>query len=186
MKGSVTMALPQENIYTIDDIYALPDGERAELIDGQIYYMAPPGRKHQQIAGELFRKIADYIDSNNGICQPYIAPFAVFLNEDDKNYVEPDISVICDPDKLNDRGCSGAPDWIIEIVSPGSRSMDYTTKLFKYRTAGVKEYWIVDPDKNRVMVYNFNLNDMNEYSFTDNIPSGIYPEFTINLSALKL
>lgn len=103
-----------------------------------------------------------------------------------KNYVEPDISVICDPDKLNDKGCVGAPDWIIEIVSPGSRSTDYTTKLFKYRTAGVKEYWIVDPDKNRVMVYNFNLNDMNEYSFTDDIPSGIYSEFTINLSVLKI
>ena len=180
------MALPQERIYTIDDIYALPDGERAELIDGQVYYMAPPSRKHQQIAGQLFRKIADYIDSNNGTCQPYIAPFAVFLNEDDKNYVEPDISVIYDPDKLNDKGCVGAPDWIIEIVSPGSRSMDYAIKLFKYCTAGVKEYWIVDPDKNRVMVYNFNLNDMKEYSFTDDIPSGIYSEFTINLSVLKI
>ena len=147
------MALPQERIYTIDDIYALPDGERAELIDGQIYYMAPPSRKHQQIAGQLFRKIADYIDSNNGTCQPYIAPFAVFLNEDDKNYVEPDISVICAPDKLNDKGCVGAPDWIIEIVSPGSRSMDYNIKLFKYRTAGVKEYWIVDPDKCRMVCH---------------------------------
>ena len=180
------MALPQEKIYTIDDIYALPDGERAELIDGQIYYMAPPSRKHQHIVGQLFRKIADYIDSNNGACQPYIAPFAVFLNEDNKNYVEPDISVICDSDKLTDKGCVGAPDWIIEIVSPGSRYMDYTTKLFKYRTAGVKEYWIVDPDKNRVMVYNFVNNELNEYSFTEDIPSGIYPGFTINLSTLNI
>ena len=76
-----------------------------------------------------------------------IAPFAVFLNADDKNYVEPDISVICDKSKLTDKGCNGAPDWIIEIVSSGSRRMDYYTKLFKYRTAGVREYWIVDPDK---------------------------------------
>lgn len=180
------MALPQERIYTIDDIYALPDGERAELIDGQIYYMAPPSRKHQQIAGQLFRKIADYIDNNSGTCQPYIAPFAVFLNEDDKNYVEPDISVICDPDKLTDKGCTGAPDWIIEIVSPGSRQMDYMTKLFKYRTAGVKEYWIVDPDKGRVSVYSFVRNEIDEYSFTDDIPSCTYPGLMINLSSLGI
>lgn len=180
------MALPQEVIYTIDDIYALPDGERAELIDGQIYYMAPPSRKHQRIAGELFATIHNYITSNNGKCEVDIAPFAVFLNADDKNYVEPDISVICDPAKLNDRGCSGAPDWIIEIVSPGSRYMDYTTKLFKYRTAGVKEYWIVDPDKNRVMVFNFVNDDMNEYSFADDIPSGIYSDLLINLSSLNI
>ena len=71
----------------------------------------------------------------------------MFLNEDDKNYVEPDISVICDKRKLTDAGCNGAPDWIVEIVSPGSRQMDYMRKLFKYRSAGVKEYWIVDPEK---------------------------------------
>ncbi len=180
------MALAQERIYTIDDIYALPDGERAELIDGQIYYMAPPSRKHQRIVGELFATIHNYINSNNGKCEVDIAPFAVFLNEDDKNYVEPDISVICSPDKLTDKGCVGAPDWILEIVSPGSRQMDYMTKLFKYRTAGVKEYWIVDPDKGRVIVYNFTHNEINEYSFTDDIPSCTYPELTITLSSLGI
>lgn len=137
------MGLPR--IYTIDDIYALTDGKRAELIDGNIYYMAPLGRKHQRIIGELYATIREYIKSNNGTCEVDIAPFAVFLNADDKNYVEPDISVICDSGKLNDKGCVGAPDWIIEIVSPSSKRMDYFTKLFKYRTAGVKEYWIVDP-----------------------------------------
>ena len=180
------MALPQERIYTIDDIYALPDGERAELIDGQIYYMAPPNRKHQDISGELFGTIREYIKSNNGSCKPYAAPFAVFLNEDDKNYVEPDISVICDSNKLNDNGCVGAPDWIIEIVSPGSRHMDYFTKLFKYRTAGVREYWIVDPNKNRITVYVFETDSVEEYTFADDIPSGIYPGFTINLSNLDI
>ncbi len=180
------MALPQERIYTIEDIYALPDGERAELIDGDIYYMAPPSRKHQSIAGELLTTINNYIKSKGGPCQPYIAPFAVFLNEDDRNYVEPDISVICNPNKLNDKGCVGAPDWIIEIVSPSSRRMDYTTKLFKYRTAGVREYWIVDPDKNRVTAYTFGDDDMNEYAFTDDIPVSIYSGFSINLSKLNL
>ena len=173
-------------IHTIDDIYALPDGERAELIDGKIYYMAPPSRKHQRLTVELSTIINNYIKSNHGSCEVDIAPFAVFLNADDKNYVEPDISVICDPQKLNDKGCVGAPDWIVEIVSPGSRVMDYSTKLFKYRTAGVREYWIVDPDKSRVIVYTFESDSIEEYSFTDNIPSGIYPGFTINLSKLNL
>ena len=77
---------------------------------------------HQKIAGKLFTVISQYIDNKGGTCEPYIAPFAVFLNEDDRNYVEPDISVICDTSKLNDKGCTGAPDWIIEIVSPGSQA----------------------------------------------------------------
>lgn len=180
------MPLLQKECYTTEDIYALPEGTRAELIDGQIYYMAPPTRKHQDIAFALSRKIADYIDSKHGTCRTYIAPFAVFLNEDDKNYVEPDISVICDKSKLNDKGCVGAPDWILEIVSPGSRRIDYFTKLFKYRSAGVREYWIVDPDKNRILVYSFESEDTLDYSFTDSIPSGIYPDLTIDFSVLDI
>ena len=180
------MPLPQQKIHTTDDIYALPEGTRAELIDGQIYYMAPPTRRHQEIAGALYRKIADYIDSRKGACKTYIAPFAVFLNEDDKNYVEPDISVICNLNKLTDKGCVGAPDWIIEIVSPGSRRMDYFTKLFKYRTACVREYWLVDPDKNRITVYNFEIEDTSEYSFSDSVTSGIYPDLFIDFSKLNL
>ena len=138
----------------INDIYDLPDGTRAELIDGQIYYMAPPNRKHQKIVSILTQSIANFIDHKGGTCEVYPAPFAVFLNEDDINYVEPDVSVICDPSKLNDKGCNGAPDWIIEVVSP-SRPLDYSTKLFKYRLAGVQEYWLVDPDKARITVWNF-------------------------------
>ena len=179
-------ALAQDNFYTIDDIYALPDGERAELIDGQIYYMAPPSRKHQTIARELFTSINSYIKSNNGACEPFFAPFAVFLNEDDINYVEPDICVICDRNKLTDKGCSGAPDWIIEIVSPGNRPMDYYTKLFKYRTAGVREYWIVDHERYLVIVYDFQNNSATNFTFSDDIPVSIYPGFCINLSALNI
>lgn len=185
-KGSDSMpALAQEKLYTIDDIYSLPDGERAELIDGQIYFMAPPTRKHQRISGELFAIIREYINTNNGPCEVDIAPFAVFLNKDDTNYVEPDLSVICDKSKLTDRGCSGAPDWIIEIVSPGSRRMDYFTKLFKYRTAGVREYWIVDPEKNRILVYNFESEDTGDYTFADSVKAGIYDDLYINFSDIK-
>ena len=180
------MPLPQEQIYTTDDIYALPDGERAELIAGHIYYMAPPSRKHQIIAGELYTIINTYIKSKGGSCEPYIAPFAVFLNGDSKNYVEPDISVICDKSKLTDKGCTGAPDWIIEIVSPSSRRMDYYTKLFKYRTAGVREYWIVDPEKNRVTVYDLEHEDMNEYTFNDIVKVCIYSDLSINFRDLNI
>ena len=184
-KRGVNMPLPKERIYTTEDIYALPDGERAELIDGQIYYMAPPSRTHQKIAGKLYNLISNYIDSHHGSCEPYIVPFAVFLNGDDRNYVEPDVSVICDKSKLTDKGCVGAPDWIIEVVSPGSRRMDYYTKLFKYRTAGVREYWIVDPEKSRISVYDMEHEDMQDYTFTDTVKAHIYPDLFIDFGKLE-
>ncbi len=96
--------------------------------------------------------------------------------------MEPDISVICDPEKLTDRGCLGAPDWIIEIVSPGSRRMDYYTKLFKYRTAGVREYWIVDSEKDRILVYDFESENTGDYTFADSVKSGIYDNLFINFA----
>ncbi|MBS5141724.1 MAG: Uma2 family endonuclease [Firmicutes bacterium] len=164
--------------------YNLPDGKRAELIDGRIYYMAPLNRKHQRIILALSRVIADYIDRNNGSCEINIAPFAAFLNDDDKNYVEPDISVICAPAKLTDKGCNGAPDWIIEIVSSGSRRMDYLVKLFKYRTSGVREYWIVDPEKNRILIYNFETEDTGDFTLEDTVKVGIYDDLSIDFSKL--
>lgn len=170
-----------ESVYTIDDIYALPDGERAELIDGQIYYMAMPNTKHQRLLGDLIYKIGSYICSHNENCEVYLAPFAVFLDQDDYNYVEPDISVICDLSKLDERGCNGAPDWIIEITSESSKRMDYTIKPFKYRSAGVREYWIVDQMKQRVIVYHFEHDTMDKYTFADEIPVEIFEGFTIKI-----
>lgn len=173
--------LRKEEIYTIDDIYSLPEGERAELIDGQIYYMAPPSWKHQKVSGFLHNEIYNYIRERSGDCEVLAAPFAVFLSNDDMNYVEPDISVICDKNKLDDKGCHGAPDWVIEIVSPSSQSMDYFKKLFKYRTAGVREYWIVDPVKELIMVYRFEKETMEQYSFGEDVPVGIYEGFSIKV-----
>lgn len=167
--------------YTIEDIYALPEGERAELIDGKIYNMAPPNTRHQRLLNFISTEINMYIRENNGECEVFPAPFAVFLNKDDKNYVEPDISVICDKDKITDKGCVGAPDWIIEVVSPSSRKMDYYKKLFKYRTAGVREYWVVDPDRKIVTVYEFEHDNMEEYSFDEDVPVGIYENFTLKV-----
>ena len=186
-KGELfVMPRTEERKYTIADIEALPEGKRAELIDGELYMMAAPGRKHQDIVMDLAYLIKAHIVQGNGSCKVYPAPFAVFLNADDRNYVEPDISVICDRSKLTDKGCNGAPDWIIEIVSDSSRSMDYNTKLFKYRTAGVREYWIVDPDMERVIVYHFEQDAMEEYGFSDKVNVGIYEEFQIDFSGIGI
>jgi len=173
--------LHKEEVYTIEDIYALPDGKRAELIDGKIYYMAPPSWGHQRISGYLYHEIYNYIKQNGGKCEALAAPFAVFLNDDDINYVEPDISVICDRTKLDEKGCHGAPDWIIEIVSPSSKPRDYVKKMLKYGTAGVREYWIVDQEKERVTVYYFEKETIEEYSFGEEIPVGIYEGFAIKV-----
>ena len=176
------MPLPKEELYTTDFIYSLPDGERAELIDGRIYYMSTPSRIHQEILSFLHLEIAGYVRSKKGLCKVYPAPFAVFLNKNNKTYVEPDISVICDKSKLDDRGCMGAPDWVIEIVSPSSKRMDYYVKLLKYPTAGVREYWIVDPLKKIITVHNFEMETMEIYNFTDTIKVGIYEDLYINFS----
>ena len=179
------MGLQQEKIYTIEDIFALPDGQRAELLDGQLYMMAPPSRIHQKISHVLEWTIENYIRDKNGLCEVYTAPFAVFLYGNDTNYVEPDISVICDKDKLNDKGCNGAPDWIIEVVSPSNQQMDYGIKLFKYRTAGVREYWIVNPMMRTVNVYDFESGENTcQYGFDDSIPVCIYGDFHIKISDL--
>lgn len=102
-----------------------------------------------------------------------MSPFAVYLNETD-NYVEPDLVVVCDKDKVDEKGCHGGPDLVVEIVSPSSKRMDYAIKLFKYRTYGVREYWIVDTEKKRIQVYDLKHSDIEEYTFSDKIPVGIY------------
>lgn len=146
--------------------------------------MAPPSTKHQRLTEKLFNVISNHISQKGGDCEPFISPFAVFLNENDKNYVEPDISVICDCNKITDKGCTGAPDWIVEVVSPGSRRMDYLIKLFKYRSAGVREYWIVDPDKNRITVYYFENEFIEEYTMSDKVKVNLYDDLEINFSIL--
>ena len=179
------MPLPQEHTYTINDIYNLPDSQRAELIDGVMYDMAPPNRKHQKLSGQLYKTIANYIDAHKGTCEVYSAPFAVFLTADDKTYVEPDISVICDKSKLTDKGCNGAPDLIIEIVSPSSRRMDYTTKNTAYSDAGVREYWIVDPARERTTIYHYE-EDVAPMMVPFDMPAkvGIYGDLEITVSDL--
>ena len=187
MEGSAAMSLQREKNYTIDDIYKLPDGERAEIIDGQIYFMAPPSRMHQKILMYISASISNYITQKGGPCEVYPVPFAVFLNKDESDYVEPDISVICDTTKLDDRGCSGAPDFIIEIVSPGNPEHDYITKLGKYKAAGVREYWIVDARNHTVTVYFFERDIFAlHYNFTDAVKVNIYDDLYIDFSQFDI
>ena len=145
--------------------------------------MATPRRIHQKIIGEMYLTIANYIRAKGGACEVWLSPFGVFLNADDSIYVEPDLIVVCEPDKVEERGCVGAPDWVVEVESPSSRKLDGVLKLRKYREAGVREYWIVHPDKRMIQIYYFGEDeDVALYSFDDEISSGIVDGLTIRLA----
>ena len=153
------MALPaKKEHYTFADILAWEGNERVEIINGEIFLMASPFRVHQEISGELFRQLANFLEGKK--CRVYAAPFAVRLFEKDGDnpedvdtMVEPDITVVCDNDKLDKHGCKGAPDMVIEILSPSTRRHDRLVKLGLYQQAGVREYWIVDPENKSVQVF---------------------------------
>ncbi|MDE6405541.1 MAG: Uma2 family endonuclease [Lachnospiraceae bacterium] len=167
--------------YTTADIEALPDGERAELIDGEMFMMATPMTIHQRILVKLIFEIETFIRKNKGNCELLPAPFGVYIKKDDRNYVEPDISVICHEDKLDEKGCHGAPDWVIEIVSPSSRKMDYMRKTALYQETGVREYWIVDPKKEMVTIYEAGRWDIPVcHSFSERIRVGIYKDLYLD------
>ena len=154
------MALPAEKErYTFADVQTWNDGERAELIGGEVFLMAPAlARGHQKVSGELFAQLHAYLKGKR--CEVYAAPFDVRLFEQDGDspedvdtVVEPDISVVCDPSKLDDIGCKGAPDLVMEILSPSTTRHDKFTKFNLYQRAGVREYWIVDPSDKSVQVF---------------------------------
>lgn len=154
------MGLPQRDLefHTYAEYAAWPDDVRYELIDGIAYAMDPaPTRRHQEVALELARQIADALEGSP--CRPYIAPFDVRLPRADEadgkidTVVQPDISVICDKAKLDERGCRGAPDWIVEVLSPGSAGHDQVVKRELYERVGVREYWLVHPIDKVVTIY---------------------------------
>ncbi|MDE7477852.1 MAG: Uma2 family endonuclease [Lachnospiraceae bacterium] len=182
------MPLPQEKYYTAEDFYNMSEDIRAELIHGQIVYMASPSRIHQKLSMELSTLINNYIKSKDGNCEVYAAPFSVQLRKEDETILEPDISVICDTSKLHNHGCLGAPDWIIEIVSPSNPEHDYITKLNFYVNAGVREYWIVDPQSKDIHVYRLEPGSFNvkAYSFHDTVKAGIYEDLYIDFSNFHL
>lgn len=164
--------------FTIDVIMSLPEGVRVELIDGMLYDMAPPTTVHQVIAQQMLIQISFGIEENNGECIPLIAPVGVKLHEDDnKNYLEPDVVVVCDRGKIHRDMVHGAPDFVAEVLSPSTRGRDMYLKLVKYQGAGVREYWIIDPDSREITVYNFeSLRITRSYSFDNSVPVGIFDE----------
>lgn len=178
----------QAKIYTIDDYENLPESVHAELIGGQMYYRPTPNRMHQEILVFLLSTIANYIDSKDAPCEVYPGPFAVKLFNDRDDIVEPDISVICSPEKLTDRGCTGAPDWIVEIISPSTASRDYIYKLNLYANAGVREYWIVDPNSKKILVYFLQESGfkMDAYTFQDKVKANIYDDLQVDFMELGL
>lgn len=176
--------------YTFKDLLMWTESDSIELIDGEIFKMASPSRIHQEISMELCRQLSNYLKGRT--CQVYAVPFAVRLFEQDGDapedvdtVVQPDISVICDPRKLDDSGCKGAPDMIIEILSPSNRRYDRIVKMQLYRRAGVKEYWVVNPEEPTVQV---NLLDngymvaIEEYGKGQTVKVASLEDCTIDLS----
>ena len=161
-----------------------------------IYMLFQKGRERSLLMDiyTIWHHLTEHTRKYPWNCQPEFLSTSVpirgnaksILDDTTSTYVEPDISVICDPDKLDDQGCNGAPDWIIEIVSPASKRMDYYTKLFKYRTAGVREYWIIDAVKNQIFVYNFEKGDAEQYALQDSVKAGIYENLVIDFSKLDI
>jgi len=141
--------------YTLEDYYNLPEDRRVELIDGVIYDMGAPTFNHQTIGGKMYFEIRKYIEKKGGGCMPILSPVDVCLDCDDKTMVQPDLIIICDKDKIRRWGIMGAPEFVLEVLSDSTRSKDCTKKLHKYTDAGVKEYWIIDPKKKQLIVYDY-------------------------------
>ncbi len=161
--------------FTVDDYRALPDWPRYELIDGVLYKLNAPSTGHQRMLARLFRKFDEYIQNKGGSCEPFFAPLDVQLDCDEWTMVQPDLLVVCDPDQVKDWGIWGAPDFVLEVVSPSSRNNDKLLKLKKYRNAGVREYWIVDLEEKLVIAYRFGEeNTFGIYGFENKVPVWIY------------
>jgi Uma2 family endonuclease len=196
-KEGENMAMPiKENkkTFTYSDYLAWPDSERWQLIDGEPYAMSPaPSRIHQEIIGELFLQIGGYLRGKG--CRAYVAPFDVVLvdenndRESSKNVVQPDITIVCDKEKLDDKGCKGSPDMVIEVVSPSTASQDYVKKLNLYEKYLIKEYWIVNPKNNNIFVYKLDENnqysEIKVYDIKERVQVGIFKDLIIDLSQIE-
>lgn len=184
------MALAKEERYTYADYLEWDENERIELIYGTPVMMAPPSRRHQEISGELYRQLANFLEGKK--CRVYAAPFGVRLfegaedrPEDVDTVVEPDVTVVCDHSKLDDQGCKGAPELVIEILSPSTQRHDRLTKLNLYQRAGVGEYWIVNPEDRTVQVMLLKdgyLLPVEDYGREDIAKVNILEDCTIDLS----
>lgn len=178
------MSVPSEAVCTSEDYWGLPEGRRAEFIDGELLDMALPSWEHQQVTFGIARALAGYIDVQGGHCKVCPAPVAVNLDGDDSTWVEPDVVVVCDPAKISERGCEGAPDLVCEVVSPSTRRRDYVDKMWRYARAGVREYWVVDPASKRTTVYRFEQGTTPVlFPFAEPVPVGIFEDLSVNVGA---
>ncbi len=179
------MPIPKETKITTDEFFEIisETNEHVELINGEIVYLASPTAVHQRLVLGLGSELKSFIKKKGGKCEPFIAPFDVVL--DNENVVQPDVFVVCDPDKVDEKRCNGAPDLVIEIVST-DRSLDFVKKLALYKEFGVREYWIIDPAHSRTLVYFFEKRDSPEiFTFEQPVSVGIYGgELTITVSEL--
>jgi Uma2 family endonuclease len=187
MSGALRKPNNEENYYTYADYKAweLSEGERFELVEGAAYAMSSPNDVHQAISGELFRQIANYLHGKS--CKVRSAPYDVRLfyreDEHDDTVAQPDISVVCDKKKLGPEGCRGAPDLVIEILSPSNTSEEFIRKLNLYLKAGVREYWIVSPKEKIVQVNLLENNTYRSVLYKDGVlPVSVLEGFSVTLS----
>jgi len=179
------MPMPQQNgHYTYADYCTWDDSERWELIEGIPYTMSPaPSPAHQEVSSEFHRQLANFLKGKP--CKVYPAPFDVRLNasDEDDTVVQPDLAVVCDRSKIDGKGCKGAPDLVVEILSPSTARRDRMTKFQQYQQAGVQEYWIVDPDTKTVQVCTLENGRyfVTAYADTDTAPVTVLPSCAINL-----
>lgn len=155
LKEEASYQIEKQGIYTVKDYRNLPEERRVELIDGYFYDMAAPTPVHQLIAGEVYRQIANFIQGKGGDWIPFISPIDVQLDCDEKTMVQPDVVILCQKEKLKKWGIYGAPDFVLEVILPSTGRKDCIKKLYKYEKAGVREYWLLDPNQKKLLVYDF-------------------------------
>lgn len=197
VRGRDEMSLPirkQQRKYTYKDYLTWDDEERWELLDGIPYNMSPaPSRRHQECVGELYRFFGNYLENKK--CRTYIAPFEVCLllkdeshdDENIENVVQPDVLIVCDEEKLTERGCKGSPDLVVEVLSPATAKKDRNEKLKLYEQAEIKEYWIVDPVHETIEVFSLQTGKYGHaetYSIQDDLKVGIFEDLIMNVRSI--
>jgi|APTNR8051073442_1049403.scaffolds.fasta_scaffold22330_2 Uma2 family endonuclease len=186
------LAPRKEKRCTYADYLQWPEDTRYELIDGEAFLMSPaPLVEHQEVAGEVYRQLANQLDGKP--CRPFIAPVDVRLPRKDETdaaidtVVQPDVLVVCDPSKIDRRGVRGAPDWLLEVLSPSTAAHDQIAKRRTYERAGVREYWLVHPGDRTLTVYvldNGQYGRPEIYELKDATPVGVLPGVSIAWDAL--
>ena len=174
---------PRQGSYTLEDYLALPDEQRVELIDGVFYDMSAPTIPHQMIGGAVYARILNFLAQKKGTCMPFIAPTDVQLDRDNRTIVQPDVMVVCDRSKITPARIFGAPDFVLEVLSPSTKMKDILIKTAEYKNAGVREYWMADPKTEKITKLLFTDPDEENpdgdiiseiFSFDDRVPISIF------------